>query len=254
MSVPKRIFIVPYRDREAHKKEFIERMNDYLSDSTDWEIYFAHQCDERPFNRGAMKNIGFLAMKDKYPDDYKDMTFIFHDVDTWPRHNGSIHYTTTEGVVSHFYGFEFTLGGMFAIMGKDFEKTKGYPNFWGWGFEDNKMQDRCLEVGLKIDRSCFFGINDGKPDIVRKNDGYIRTLSKRDQYVYAYEQPDTMYHLKNVSWEIDGNMINISTFEPEMRLEEQEFYQRHASQGTRVKARPGYFRKNWNMSKLMARK
>ena len=38
MSIPKRVFIVPYRDREIHKKKFLEHMNDYLSDSNDWEI------------------------------------------------------------------------------------------------------------------------------------------------------------------------------------------------------------------------
>ena len=88
MEIPNRIFIVPYRDREKEKKKFLERMNDYLSDSNDWEIYFSHQCDTRPFNRGAVKNIGFLAMKEKYPNDYKDITFIFHDVDNTPIHNG----------------------------------------------------------------------------------------------------------------------------------------------------------------------
>lgn len=252
MDIPNRIFIVPYRDREKDKKKFLERMNDYLSDSNDWEIYFSHQCDTRPFNRGAVKNIGFLAMKEKYPNDYKDITFIFHDVDNTPIHNGSIHYTTTDGVVSHFYGFDFTLGGMFAIKGKDFETTGGYPNFWGWGFEDNMIQDRCVKAGFTIDRSCFFKIND-KKNIDHSFDGWTRTLSKRDQYVYSMETPDDMHKLKDVKWSIEGQMINITSFTPEMRLEDQEFYKRDIRHGTRVRAKPGYYRKNWNMAKLMKR-
>ena len=250
MSVPKRIFIVPYRDREAHKKEFLERMTDYLADSNDWEIYFAHQCDKRPFNRGAVKNIGFLAIKAKYPNDYKDMTFIFHDVDTWPRHNGSIHYTTKDGTVSHFYGAVFALGGMFAIKGKDFEKTEGFPNFWGWGFEDNLVQERCVKAGLKIDRSCFFKMMD-RDNIVRKNDGYSRVLSARDQCVYNSETPDGITEMASAKWTINGEMINITGFEPSMMLEEQTFFTRSIMEGGKIRAQPGFARKNWNMGVIM---
>ena len=103
-----------------------------LEDITEpYEIYFAHQCDNRPFNRGAMKNLGFIAIKNKYPNHYKDITFIFNDVDTFPGEKGMIDYITTPGIVKHYYGFNFALGGIFSICGADFEKAKGFPNFWG---------------------------------------------------------------------------------------------------------------------------
>jgi len=59
-TVPKRVFIIPYRDRKEQMYFFQKYssliLDDILKDS---EIYFSHQYDSRPFNRGGMKNIGF---------------------------------------------------------------------------------------------------------------------------------------------------------------------------------------------------
>jgi hypothetical protein len=83
---PKRVFVVPYRDRIQQKFFFCKQMDFILEGQTDYEILFVHQCDARNFNRGAMKNIGFLAIKEKYPEHYQDITFIFNDIDTIPFH------------------------------------------------------------------------------------------------------------------------------------------------------------------------
>ena len=142
----KKLFIIPFRDREAEKCVFINQMR-YVLEDDDYELIFVHQKDKRPFNRGALKNIGFIYGKTKFPKNYKNMTFIFHDVDTVPHKKGLFDYETTQGVVKHYFGFPFALGGMFAIKGSDFEKIYGFPNFWGWGFEDNKIQRKWLSVG-----------------------------------------------------------------------------------------------------------
>ena len=176
---PKRIFIVPYRNRVQQKFFFSKYMSFILEDCDDYEIYFSHQCDARPFNRGASRNIGFMAIKDKYPDDYKNMTFIFNDVDTVP-FNKIFDYQTTAGVAKHYYGFKYALGGIVVMKGGDFEKINGYPCFWGWGMEDNVLQTRCEAHGIVIDRSIFYTI--GSPEILQLFDGISRIISKKDPW------------------------------------------------------------------------
>ena len=62
LIVPKIVFIIPYRDRVEHKEFFTVYMKHVLEDipKTDYEIYFVEQKNTLPFNRGAMKNIGFF--------------------------------------------------------------------------------------------------------------------------------------------------------------------------------------------------
>jgi hypothetical protein len=251
MNIPTRVFIVPYRDRPKQKEEFLKNMKVLLEDVTDpYEIYFAHQCDTRHFNRGAMKNLGFIAIKNKYPHNYKDITFIFNDVDTFPGEKGMIDYITTPGIVKHYYGFTFALGGIFSIRGADFEKTKGFPNFWGWGLEDNLMNDRCLSAGLTIDRSCFYDIKDRR--IQRPFDGFQRTVSKRDANVYKNESPDNMNDIKDIKYTIQNEFINITSFDCIMKDHEQIYYTHDIRKGNKMIIDPRYKRRVWNMNKLFS--
>jgi hypothetical protein len=260
MSItPSRVFIVPYRDREKDKELFIKNIAYLLEDDqTPYEIYFAHQYDARPFNRGAMKNIGFLAVKNKYPTTYQAITFIFHDVDTWPATKGLIDYTTTFGIVKHYYGYKFALGGMFAIKGSDFEKTRGFPNFWGWGIEDNTMNDRCLAIGLTVDRSCFYDINDTR--IIRTFDGFSRIISKKDSLIYKMTAHDDLHALKEVKWRfynnagdgINGNvfMTHIYNFECSMNFKDQIYEPIDIRKTKKIIVPKSYqFRRNWDMFK-----
>jgi hypothetical protein len=238
--IPQIVFVVPYRNRPQHKFFFSNYITSILKNSDiNYEIYFSHQCDARSFNRGATKNIGFLAVKDKYPNDYKNITFVFNDIDTLPFSN-IFDYQTTHGNVKHFYGFKYALGGIVSLTGADFEATNGYPNFWGWGMEDNVLQKRCEARGLQIDRSHFYPI--GSPDILQLFDGVSRLINKKDpwratndngidgiQTVYklSYDiNSESKNPLDNIHTVISDNIfvINIDTFMTGTRFEHDNYY------------------------------
>ena len=239
LIIPKRIFIVPYRNRIQQKFFFSKYMSFILEDKNDYEIYFSHQCDARTFNRGAIKNIGFIAVKNKYPEHYKDITFIFNDVDTLPFHK-IFDYETSPGVVKHYYGFKYALGGIVVMKGADFEKTNGFPGFWGWGMEDNVLQKRCEAVGLKIDRSIFHNI--GSPEILQLFDGISRIISKKDPWRGENDNGiDGLTTISQLKYTIDEKsenpndnifvihnskimIINISTFLTHVPFGSEEYY------------------------------
>jgi len=238
-SIPKRIFIVPYRNRPEQKFFFCKYMEFLLEYMTDYEVYFSHQSDERSFNRGGVKNIGFLAMKDKYPNDYKNITFIFNDLDTIP-FNRIFEYETIQGVVRHYYGFEHSLGGIVVMKGGDFELVNGYPNFWSWGAEDACLQKRCLNANLLIDRSHFYKI--GSPEILQLFDGMDRIINKKDPHklhtdightglrtIHKLEytiQCNSTNEKDNLYQSMPNNFgyINITAFLSETRFEDDEYY------------------------------
>jgi len=203
---PKRVFIVPYRNRQHQKFFFCKQMSFLLEDDRDYEIYFVHQNDTRYFNRGAMKNIGFLAMKEKYPNDYQDINFIFNDVDTLP-FNKLFDYKTEHGIVKHYYGFENALGGIVVIKGADFEKVNGYPNYWGWGMEDACLQKRCFMNKIQIDRSHFYTI--GSPEILHLVNGVSRLVSKKDPLRMKNDNGmDGIRTIRDLNYSINSDSAN----------------------------------------------
>lgn len=239
IKIPKRIFIVPYRNRVQHKFFFCKYMSFILEDNDDYEIFFSHQCDARTFNRGAVKNIGFIAARNKYPQHYKNITFIFNDVDTIP-FSKIFDYETTHGIVKHYYGFKYALGGIVVMKGADFEKTNGFPCFWGWGMEDNVLQKRCDRFGLKVDRSVFYNI--GSPEILQLFDGISRIISKKDPWRGEYDDgKDGLTTISQLQYTIDDKsdnpndnifvvhnpniqIINIKTFLTHIPFGSEEYY------------------------------
>jgi hypothetical protein len=259
-SYPKIVFIVPYRNRVQHKFYFSTYMTSILGDTTEpYEIYFSHQCDARSFNRGGTKNIGFLAVKAKYPNNYKDITFVFNDIDTLPFSN-IFDYATIPGIVKHFYGFKYALGGIVSMTGADFEATNGFPNFWGWGMEDNVLQTRCEKIGLKVDRSQFYEI--GSPNILQLFDGVSRLINRKDPWRATHDNGvDGLRTIHKLEYSIDTEsrnpldnvhvvnsdkifIVNIGTFMTSIRFEHDNYYEYDLREPPRKIINPDRIRTN----------
>ena len=210
INIPKYIFLIPYRNREPQKTHFSIYMNYIMEDydKSDYEIYFCHQNDNRPFNRGAIKNIGFIAMKQKYLNDYKNITFIFNDIDTIPAIKNLLDFNTYKGLIKHYYGFEFTLGGIFSIKGEDYENIGGFPNFWGWGFEDKCIYNRAINNKVIVDRNNFYKVGD--INILHIIDDPTKILTRKDCWRID-ENADTVKNIYNLSYEISNIEKNISS-------------------------------------------
>jgi len=259
IKVPKIVFIVPYRNRPQHKFFFSNYLTTIMEGRDDYELYFSHQCDIRSFNRGGTKNIGFLAIKEKYPNDYKDITFVFNDIDTVP-FSTIVDFETTHGVVKHFYGFKYALGGIVSLKGSDFEATNGYPNFWGWGMEDNVLQKRCEKIGLVIDRSQFYPI--GSPEIIHLFDGVSRIINSKDPWRATNDDGiDGIRTINKLEYIIDSEsqnpldnihvvysdkifMINIKTFMTGIRFEHDNYHKYDLREPPRKIVHPDKIRTN----------
>lgn len=133
--------IVPYRDRPNHLARFITHMKDYLPAA---DIVVVEQCDEKPFNRGKLLNIGFeKAAADEF--------YCFHDVDMLPV---TVDYTcdwkheVTQLALSSIQKRDY-LGGVTLFTSDAFVTANGYPNDFERG-EDNCMMFTLHRQGVRV--------------------------------------------------------------------------------------------------------
>lgn len=210
--IPKFVFIIPYRNREPQLNHFKYYMKYILEDvpEDEYEIYYVKQCDNRPFNRGAIKNIGFIAIKEKYPFNYKDITFVFNDIDTLPAYKNLLNYITSKGTIKHFFGYTFALGGIVSITGYDFEKIGGYPNYWGWGMEDNDLQHRAIKSSIIIDRTNFYNIGDS--NIINIKDNKKKVCSNQQIWRAGPKNTEGYNDIEKLRYNLEKDFINVIYF------------------------------------------
>jgi hypothetical protein len=186
-----------------------------------------------------MKNIGFLALKNKYPNDYKNIIFIFNDVDTLPYTKNILNFETDFGVIKHFYGFHFALGGIFSIRGADFERINGFPNYWAWGGEDNLIHERAKQNAIIIDRSNFYTI--GNMNILQFADGFKRLIC-RDELATSImpNNVDGVSKITGLKYMIydDTHMIDVTSFDTYISYLQLHFEEQTLDKVTKLRVSP----------------
>jgi hypothetical protein len=155
------IFIIPYRNREAHRTEYIRHMSEQMKKENHNAIFlFVHQCDDKPFNRGAMLNIGYLQARTlTYATNLKfadDLVIVMQDVDILPKNTNSFQWKpTTTKCIRHVIGEpKINLGGIMSFYMSDrdlFESVNGFPNYYGWGPEDWVLRRRLEAKNIPVD-------------------------------------------------------------------------------------------------------
>jgi hypothetical protein len=140
---------VPYKNREEHLNQFIPHLSNFLSErNIKHSFYFAHQTDDKLFNRGAMKNIAAIhAFNDGC--DY----IVWHDIDMLPMDDLCDYSYPTDlpkhiavnlSKYSYSLAYEEYFGGAVLFTKEQVYKVNGYSNeYWDWGMEDDDLFWRC---------------------------------------------------------------------------------------------------------------
>lgn len=230
-QMPEQIFIIPYRNRKAHMLQYIPHMRRIVAgESLNAIFLFIHQCDEELFNRGAMINIGILEAKKINPN----ALFIIQDIDILPKYPYSFHWEPTiPNSICHVIGEkDINLGGIISFNGYQiFEKTEGFPNYYGWGPEDWTLRQRCEAKKILIDESNQ--VNHKNPElsimlphpkansspIIRKNlDQYYESFEKEKSgeiiidgfanviYDGEYEEIEPNFYMYNVKFSLKQDL------------------------------------------------
>jgi len=160
----KTVIIVPYREREHQLDFFLKHSYPLISKHvSELEILIVEQTKGKPFNRGAVLNIGY-----KYYN-VVEYDYVAQDVDHNPRddrtacqYSEEIHDNKILGIVTCEEG----LGTVVKHKGALLEKINGYPNdYWGWGHEDANFENRCRFYDVDIDKRVVWGEHEKKNDL-----------------------------------------------------------------------------------------
>jgi glycosyl transferase family 7 (putative galactosyltransferase) len=184
MPRPRLSVIVPYRDRADQLARFLRHITLYFQrDKIDkdrpYRITVVEQEAGRPFNIGALRNIGFLLTEAEseqvcfHDVDYLPIWADFRPVDRPTRllwHGAEK--VPIEGSAQLFVNHDHKkyFSGVVMFPSAVFRRLNGYSNsYWGWGYEDTDIRTRCRAEGIEL------GCRDGTFEPIRHaSNGYAK--------------------------------------------------------------------------------
>lgn len=154
--------VVPFWEREHHLAQLRVSMRAHMRihhPSLHYVIVVSEpEDDAKPFNRGMMKNIGFLEA-----EKVGCTHCAFHDVDMLPMTKGcdysapevparlASQFVTTDLSEKPRNAWRFFFGGVVIMKNKHFRAANGYSNeYWGWGAEDEDLRWRLLKANIGL--------------------------------------------------------------------------------------------------------
>lgn len=197
------IILIPYRNREHqldyYLKNTVPIIKEYLVNT---KIVIVEQCNNKPFNRGKILNVGFkeYEKKTKY--------FITNDVDINPRKKTIIQYylpdlkeNIVKGILTSTCN---TLGGIIKISSFNINKVNGFPNdIWGWGCEDKALQIRTEYYNIIKETNILHN------DKIR-DDEYFKTFNDvNDRDLTNYKKYYIKYYNKKINNDFSSGLNNI---------------------------------------------
>ena len=221
--VPNVVIICPVRDRDYDKSAILKVYADLIK----VKLVFVCQNWDKPWNKGAMINIAFLEISKLYPNDYRDINFVFHDVDVLPythipRRQYPRLFSTVEGVIiQNCPGFAggFALNHVFTILGKDYEKLHGFCNVYGWDNSDVLFCSAAQNANMAIQQS-----PDSKPIFINSEvpfeDAVTYRVYLQSEYVRTNKQLDNLESIKD-KYTVDHvkNEIRVTSFETVTKID-----------------------------------
>lgn len=143
--------IVPFRDRSVQLDMLMQRLLE--PDRNVRAIIIAEQGDTEAFDRGAVKNAGFLQAVRQLKLKDTD-TVCFHDVDVMP--GDRVEYPDCQpNEIRHLYGHEHCLGGVVCMTVGDFRRMNMFAHWTSWGREDTELMEQAKRLQVFVNHTQF---------------------------------------------------------------------------------------------------